>query len=170
MRPLFQSLAIVSAALCLSGCLREANPSNYTTVNPEPQDLAGTYTPTEHTVELLRASGKYPTAKSSITLNSNGTINIVNVPDWWLSSFGEAKGKFDNGSGQWTIDKNKNWWLVLANFPTTTATFTTSSVPAQGHVTAMLSLVGQKPPYRLQMNISDPNADLVMQYERTEQP
>lgn len=170
MRPLLRSSLLLLGALLLSACLREANPSNFTATPPEPQDLAGTYVPTEHTVELLRASGKYPVAKSSITLNANGTVNIVNVPDWWLSSFMDAKGKFDNGIGQWTIDKNKSWWLVLANFPTTTASFTTRSVPAKGHVTAMLSLVGQKPPYTLQMNISDPNAELVMQYQKVETP
>ena len=165
MSPLFRSVLLLSAFL-LSACLREANPSNFTVVSPEPQDLTGTYTPTEHTIELLKASGKYPAAKSSITLGADGSVKIVNVPDWWLSSFGEARGKFDNGTGSWTIDKNKSWWLVVANFPTTTASFTTASVPAQGHVTAMMSLVGQKPPFTLQMNISDPNADLVMQYEK----
>jgi hypothetical protein len=165
MRPLLR-ITLAFAAILLSSCLREANPSNFTTIAPEAQDLAGTYEPTEHTTELLKASGKYPAAKSSITLKTDGTVKIVNVPDWWLSSYGEAKGKFDNGTGAWSIDKNKNWWLVIANFPTTTASFTTTSVPAKGHVTAMLSLVGQTPPYKLQMNISDPNADLVMQYEK----
>ena len=169
MRSLLRSSLLISTLL-LSACLREANPSNYTTVPPEAKDLAGTYEPTEHTVELLKASGKYPAAKSSITLKDDGTVNIVNVPDWWLSSFGEAKGKFDNGTGTWTIDKNRNWWLIVANLPTTTASFTTSSIPAKGHVTAMLSLVGQTPPFTLQMNISDPNADLIMQYQKVATP
>ena len=164
--PRYLHAVLLLAALMLSACQRDSNPADYTLNAPEAKDLAGTYLPTTHTTELLRATGKYPVSNSSITLKADGTVTIVNVPDWWLSSFGEAKGKFDNGTGSWTIDKNKNWWLVVASFPTTTAQFTTSAVPVQGHVTAMLSLVGQDAPYTLQLSISDPNADLVMQYEK----
>jgi hypothetical protein len=156
---------VVAVSLLLSSCLRDANPMNYTSGQPPMKELFGTYVPTERTMELLKATGKYSISDSSIKLKDDGTISIVNVPDWWLTSFGEAKGKFDNGHGTWIIDKNKNWWLIVASFPTTTAQFS-SSVPTSGHVTAMLSLVGQKSPYTLQLSVSDPNADVAMQYQK----
>lgn len=161
----FSRSFLLLAALLLTACSRDANPSNYTVGQPKITELMGTYLPTDRTTELLKATGKYTSANSSITLGEDGTITIVNVPDWWLTSFGEAKGNFDNGKGTWTLDKNKNWWLIVASFPTATAQFSTS-VPRSGHVTAMLSLVGQKPPYTLQMSIVDPNADVAMQYQK----
>lgn len=160
-------LLLVIVGLLLTSCFRDANPSDFTLGQPSVKDLVGTYTPTVHTTELLKATGKYPVQNSSITLKDDGTIIIANVPDWWLTSFGEAAGKFDNGSGTWTIDRNKKWWLLVASFPTATAQFS-SSVPRSGHVTAMLSLVGQKPPYTLQLSVSDPNADVAMQYQKTD--
>ena len=148
---------LAAIGLLLTSCFHDANPSDFTLGQPSVKDLVGTYKPTEHTTDLLKATGKYPSANSSITISE--------VPDWWLTSFGEAKGKFDNGSGTWAVDKNKKWWLLVASFPTATAQFS-STVPRSGHVTAMLSLVGQKPPYVLQLSVSDPNADMSMQYER----
>ena len=156
---------VVTLGLTLSSCMRDANPSNFTLGQPTVKALTGTYVPTEHTTELLKATGKYPISNSSITLGDDGSISIVNVPDWWLTSFGEAKGQFDNGRGTWTIDRSKSWWLLVASFPTETAKFS-SSVPRSGHVTAMLSLVGQKPPYTLQLSVSDPNAEVTMQYQK----
>jgi hypothetical protein len=160
-------LFLVAVGLLLTSCFHDANPSDFTLGQPSVKDLVGTYAPTEHTTELLKATGKYPASNSSITLKDDGSIIIANVPDWWLTSFGEARGKFDNGTGTWTIDRNKKWWLLVASFPTATAQFS-SSVPRSGHVTAMLSLVGQKPPYTLQLSVSDPNADVAMQYQKAD--
>lgn len=155
----------VLAVFALSSCLRDSNPSNFTTSPPTVQSLVGTYVPTVHTTELLKATGKYPASKSAITLKDDGGITIDNVPDWWLTSYGEAKGKFDSGSGKWTLDRNKGWWILMASFQTESGQFS-SPVPRTGNVTAMLSLVGQKPPYTLQLTVSDPNADVTMQYEK----
>jgi hypothetical protein len=159
------SIFSVCTAVVLSSCLRESNPSNYTAAPPIVEALAGTYLPTEHTTELLKATGKYPSAKSSITLGDDGAISIENVPDWWLSSFGEAKGKFDNAKGKWVVDRSRSWYILMATFQTANSQFSTK-VPPTGNVTAMISLVGQKPPYLLQLSVSDPNADVTMQYEK----
>lgn len=163
--PLSARLLFVICSLLLSGCNKVSNPSNYTVGPPNFEDLVGTYVPNQRTHELLKSTGKYPNSDSSITLNKNGTITIANVPDWWLTSFSDAKGQFDNGNGSWTLDKNKEWWLIVVSLATQPGQFTTS-VPGRGHITAMLSLVGQKPPYILQMSITDPNADVAMQYQK----
>jgi hypothetical protein len=161
-------LLILLCALILSGCNKNSNPTNYTVGPPKLEDLLGTYVPTQRTHELLKSTGKYPNSDSSITLNKNGSVTISNVPDWWLTSYSDAKGQFDNGSGTWTLDKNKDWWLIVLSFTTQHGQFTTS-VPGRGHITAMLSLVGQKPPYVLQLSITDPNADVAMQYQKVKE-
>ncbi len=158
-------LFLILCALILSGCNKVSNPGNYTVNPPNLEDLVGTYVPNQRTHELLKATGKYPNSDSSITVNKNGSVTITNVPDWWLTSYSDAKGQFDSGDGSWTLDKNKAWWLLVVSFATQKGQFS-SPVPRKGNVTAMLSLVGQKPPYILQMSITDPNAEVAMQYQR----
>lgn len=151
--------------LLLGGCLRESNPGDYTTITPTIDDLVGTYVPDQRTAELLKATGKYPKAESSITLKDNGQIEMVNVPDWWLTSFTETKGRFDSGNGKWSLDKPKNYCLLVVSFNTQSGQFS-GSVATRGNVTAMLSLVGQKAPFVLEMSIADPNADVAMKYQK----
>lgn len=158
-------IALCLCSLLLSGCMHEANPDDYTTGTPKIEDLVGTYVPDQHTTELLKATGKYPKAESSITLKENGQIEMVNVPDWWLTSFTETKGRFDSGTGKWTLDKPKNYCLLVVSFNTQSGQFS-SSVTTRGNVTAMLSLVGQKPPFMLEMSIAEPNADVAMKYQK----
>jgi hypothetical protein len=146
--------------------MREPNPQNYTTIVPDLHDLAGTYRPDAKTTQLMTATGKYKSPNSEITLNSDGSININNVPDWWLTSFSDAQGTLDSGRGTWTIDKGRRWCQVVASFPTTEGRFTQPTVPREGHITAMLSLTGQRPPYGIQMTIMDPDAEVVMHYNR----
>ena len=151
--------------LFIAGCDTKSNPSNYTTSAPKFEELIGTYTPTPQTHDLLKPAGKYPNSDSAITLNEDGTVKMVNVPDWWLTSYTDAKGKFDSGEGKWTMDRNKGWWLIVVTFSTQNNNFTTS-LPSKGTVTAMLSLIGQKAPYKLQLSITDPHAEVAMEYQK----
>ena len=160
-------LLLTFCVLVLVGCNKVSNPSDYTVNPPKLEDLVGTYVPNQRTHELLKATGKYPNSDSSITLKADGSVLIANVPDWWLTSYNDAKGQFDSGKGDWSLDKNKGWWLLVVSFVTQQAHFS-SPVPRTGNVTAMLSLVGQKPPYTLQMSITDPNAEVAMQYQKVE--
>ncbi len=158
-------ITLLALIVLLSSCLRDANPGNYTLGSPKFEDLIGRYVPNQETLELLKATGKYAKSDSSITLKADGSVEFLNMPDWWLTTFRDAQGKFDSATGKWTVDRNRQFWIVVVSFATQSATVS-SAVPKRGNVTAMLSLVGQKAPYSLQMSITDTNADVAMQYQK----
>jgi hypothetical protein len=158
-------LLTVLLSIALTACSSKSNPQDYTTAQPNFDEMVGAYVPTTATLDLLKATGKYERSDSTITLKDDGTVEITDVPDWWLTSYTEAKGKFDNGKGKWGMDRNKGWWMVVMSFTTQNNSFS-SPVPKQGNVTAMLSIIGQKAPYRLQLSIADPNAEIAMEFEK----
>ena len=153
-------------ALWLTSCAPSPNHRNYAMAEPAPQDLQGSYQPTAATETLIAATGKYEKKPSSIVIGADGSIEIMNLPDCWILPYDQAIGQFDTGKGTWTLVRQQQWWVLMCKFP---------SLPNHaargtdhGNVTAMISLIGQRPPYLLESIISHPDADLAMQFAKTE--
>jgi hypothetical protein len=152
-------------ALLLTCCTPSPNPRNYTMAEPSTQALQGSYQPTSVTETLIAATGKYEKKPASIVIGADGSIEITNLPDCWVLPYEQALGQFDTGKGSWSLVRQQQGWVLLCKFP---------SLPNHaargtdhGNVTAMISLVGQRPPYLLESIISHPDADLSMQFAKT---
>lgn len=151
-------------ALLLTSCAPSPNPRNYAVAEPSPQVLQGRYQPTPDTETLIAATGKYKKKLASIVISADGSIEITNLPDCWVLPYDQAIGQFDTGKGTWSLVRQQRWWVLLCKFP---------SLPNHaargtdhGNVTAMISLVGQRPPYALESIIGHPDADLAMQFAK----
>ena len=149
----FSPPALGLIALLLTCCTPSPNPRNYAMAEPTAQALAGRYQPTTVTETLIAATGKYEMKPASIVIGADGSIEITNI------------GQFDTGKGSWTLMRQHQWWVLMCKFP---------SLPNHaargtdhGNVTAMISLIGQRPPYALETLISHPDADLSMQFTKT---
>ena len=155
------------AVLALSGCQYDPHtreyPASETTPKPRVQDLSGTYFPTPEAQAFIKNQGHYPSAKTFIVLSRNGTFRFSNVPDCWHTESGDSHGKFDSGSGRWTIENYQEWWDVGLNFTNTTG-FHSEKLP--NGLTTGIQLIGQKPPYRLHLTVGDPDGGKALDFER----
>lgn len=158
------SLILSLASLLLASCTPSPNPRNYAQAEPSAHALQGSYQPTAVTETLIAATGKYEKKPARIVIGSDGSIEITNLPDCWVLPYNEAIGQFDTGKGTWSLVRQQQWWVLMCKFP---------SLPNHaargtdhGNVTAMISLIGQRPPYSLECIISHPDADLAMRFEK----
>lgn len=150
-------------ALLLTSCAPSPNPRNYALTEPNPAALQGSYQPTPATETLIVATGKYENKPASIVIGADGSIEITNLPDCWILPYDQAIGQFDTGKGTCSLVRQQKWWVLMCKFP---------SLPNHaargtdhGNVTAMISLVGQRPPYVLECVIAHPDADLALRFE-----
>lgn len=164
MRSSLRCFLALLVVLLLAGCTKTSNRKNYTVSEPSKQDLAGTYLPTEGTVKLIVATGRYENKPASIILEADGGLKIANLPDCWLSPYGASRGLLDTGAGSWNLVRNQQWWVLMCSFPSLSNHAGTEG--KSGKVTAVFSLVGQKPPYTLETLISHPDAELIMHFEK----
>ena len=155
---------IISFVLILAGCQYDPHTAVYTVAEPRPNDLVGTYEPDKDTAAFVTKEGHYKSMPPSISLMSNGTVIITNIPDWWLTKFGTPSGGFDSGSGTWTIGKHQRWWALSVSFPST-GQFVSQQHQAGGLSTEMM-LIGEKPPYKIYLDVGDPDAGKGMKFER----
>jgi hypothetical protein len=104
---------------------------------------------------VITNEGHYSLAAPSITLLSNGTIVITNIPDWWLAGFEpRPPGGFDLGRGTWSVQKHQEWWALSVGFKDTTQ-FASFSNKLEGFSAEMM-LIGEKPPYKIYLIVGDP--------------
>jgi hypothetical protein len=123
---------------------------------PKPTDLVGRYIPTENTLHFVRDEGGYEVVDTSITLSIDGSFEMVNMPDWWMEPFGKPSGEFDSGKGEWSIERQQEWWELELNF--------NSEDPPTG--LTFIPLVGEAPPYKLWFYVGDPDSGDVMIFEQ----
>jgi hypothetical protein len=159
MRPFIISLLVIFA-----GCQYDPYTSVYTTTQPNTNDVVGVYVADTNTLDLIAKEGHYSAVSPSITLLADGTIIITNIPDWWLTSFGEPRGGFDSGRGTWTIQKHQEWWALSVGFDDTEAFSSRNHNP--GGLGTQMMLIGEKPPYRIHLTVGDPDEGKGMQFER----
>src|SRR5947209_13776333 len=104
--------------LSLAGCQRDPSAEVYSATQPKTNYVVGIYIPNTNSAALISKEGHYSPVSPSITLLSDGTIIITNIPDWW-QTFGVPGGGFDSGTGDWTIQKHQQWWALRVGFTNT---------------------------------------------------
>jgi hypothetical protein len=156
--------SIILLVVFLAGCPYDPYTSVYTTKQPNSNDVIGVYVADTNTLALIAKEGHYSAVSPSITLSSGGEIIITNIPDWWLASFGKPQGGFDSGCGHWSIQKHQKWWGLSVDFPDTPQFSSLKNKP--GGMSTEMMLIGEKPPYKIYLNVGDPDDGRGMQFER----
>jgi hypothetical protein len=85
---------------------------------PSRESLIGLWAIDDFSRERMQEDGAYVLSDHTLTLYENGTFELVNMPDWWLSFEDESNGTFHSGKGTWEIDKWQASWVVWLRFPT----------------------------------------------------
>lgn len=139
------------SGLLLAGCRGDPFHYNYTRIKPSEADLVGIWVPDEHTIKDMRDRGGYDlsNSKTKLVLRSDGTFEMLDMPDWWKSGLGESNKGFYSSSGTWKVSQHspETWWELDLWF----ATWAKS-----------LYLRGEKPPYLIHMIIGDPDRGKAM--------
>lgn len=151
-------------ALCLvlflSACQYDPYTSEYTSRRPNESDLPGEYVATVETRELIRKAGSYPACDPHLTLHTDHTFEIKDVPDWFITE-GDAGAKLVSGSGTWALQQHQQWWALGILFRQSTG----QSV-FKGPFGMDFMLVGAKAPYLVHMTIGDPDMGKAMQFQK----
>ena len=153
---------MMTLLICLiiqTGCMNngiEWSELSFTRAKPKTEDLVGTWTPTNETVRDMSRRGKYTISHHELTLSSDGTFSMRNMPDWWSDGFGKSHQRFESGSGTWEIQRDlgplTTIYVVKLQFP---------------EIWKTVNLSGQKPPYQLHITLGDPDSGEYMLFERT---
>ena len=139
----------------------------FTKTEPKPQKMVGDYLPTKGTMTFIRETGRYDVQDISISLFSDGTFKMQNMPDWWMTTgpqFGKSNGGADSGNGTWSIAKTGNWWWQI-NFKFEPGNFKAREDLSDGFLTTK-DISGEKPPYSLWFYVGDPDTGNVMIFEQ----
>ena len=145
--------------MCLYGARDYDQENFFTKTEPQKEQLAGKYFPTLDTISLIRDEGHYSVEDISITVNSDETFEIVNMPDWWIpnnAGYGVSNGGFDSGIGRWSLTNFSELWQISFDFEE--GTFNSINEPFG----VTLDLGGEQPPYSIWIYIGDPDAGRVM--------
>jgi hypothetical protein len=149
---------IIVVLLGLAGCQFNPFASSFTSKQPKNEDLYGKYVLTDDSQTIAKQFGHYSATNSSITLKSDSSILLTNIPDWWHSKNSKPQGEFDSGQGSWTIERNQEWWavgVILNSINKSPANFSTH-----------FNLIGEKAPYIIHLSIGDPDQGLAMQFKK----
>jgi hypothetical protein len=155
------SLLALSNLMCLFSAY-DIDQENFTKIAPKPSEFAGKYVPTKVTVTLITETGHYDLKDSLIELFSDGTLEMKNMPDWWLTPYGDSNGRLDSAKGTWELTNwGENWRVTLDFEPG--GTFQEYS--KDGFFT-FKEISGDRPPYSIWFYIGDPDHGRVMIYEQ----
>jgi hypothetical protein len=137
------TIFIIAVFLCFAcGC----NPGapGYTTEEPNKNDLVGTWTPDQATLEDMKKRGGYDITKvTMLVIKSDGSLEIINMPDWWEAPFGDSQGRMGSHSGSWSIYNDSMCWTVAIKY---------------SDRASFLNLIGNKPPYKMEIILGDPDS------------
>ena len=123
----------------------------FATSKPPLAEMVGKYVPNERTWNYIRTEGHYEVTDIFIILSSDMSLEMRNMPDWWLTDFGKSNGKLESQDGTWSIVKQQGWWELGLDFPSLTTT---------------IPIVGDQHPYVLWFYIGDPDEGHVMIFEK----
>jgi len=117
-----QIFLIVSLALCVSSCVvnlgRVFSSYNYTSTQPNQNDIVGVWIADEATLKDMRERGKYAaTVPPKLIFQADGNFKMENMPDWWKDGFGESRGGLEANSGTWKLSKSNCCWSIYLKFP-----------------------------------------------------
>jgi len=116
-----QTFLIIPLALCISSCVvnldRVFSSYNYTSTQPNQDDIVGVWIADEATLKDMRTRGNYiTTVPPKFVLNADGNFKMDNMPDWWKDGFGEPRGGFETNSGTWKLSKSGCCWEIGLHF------------------------------------------------------
>ena len=139
-------MLLLLALLALTSCSQD-----FARKQPNAEDLISEYIPTIDTLKRMKANG-YPLRDVSITLGRNGALSFRNVPDCWLTDFGNHNGRFDSGSGFWKLEQNYAVWSVTFDI----RSFTPDSAYRKGGLlfSHCATITHNKPPHGLAIAIA----------------
>lgn len=96
------------AAIALVGCVGDPYLSSYTKSKPKEADLIGTWLPHKDTIKDMRDRGRYEVdnAQTRLTLLSDGSFEMVDMPDWWREPLGRSHGRLQTDRGTWKLKEH----------------------------------------------------------------
>jgi uncharacterized protein YceK len=164
---------LLVVALVLSGC---GASTTYTSVQPKLEAVAGTYTPTRESADLLVKWGYARTNRPVMILFPDGKFKMFNLPGCWLRATVNGPKSMDHacdsGAGKWKIcdfgwRAHRSWGLLLEF----TGTSGTKSTPSKRVKTPLRAFGGpmlkhERPPYRLSFFVGDPDDREVLEFRK----
>jgi hypothetical protein len=124
---------------------------------PSEKDVVGVWQLTQGSLDSIQEDG-YEISTHTIEIRADGTFTMINLPDsvW---NFGKVGGKFESGSGKWSIKMDQNrYWTIALHF-TELNGFTDD-------LYAYFYLSGEKPPYRIYDYIGDADSGRIISFEK----
>jgi hypothetical protein len=150
--------AIISCCLLLTGCVPFLWPyvpavDEYATIKPKEIDLIGTWEATPDSLDDMRSRGHYDYVTPRITILSNHTFEMKNMPDWVFDTWGASHKKLISGSGRWELfqsskEEGGEWGINF--FPKYSGAM----------------LVNNEPPYLLEFSEGDADEGNFMDFEK----
>ena len=143
------------------------NTQNFAMAQPRIEDLNGKYVPTKETLKDIVDEGRYEVEANHvfIRLLPNGNFDMQNMPDWWLTDYGQSQGCLIIGQGKWDLVEQRNRWELKFDFL------------SEGHLclkkyssglTISVPIVGNSKPYALWFYVGHPDSGHTMIFQKTE--
>ena len=159
----FPSLLFPFVLLTMMCICPNFDTEKFAKTEPTIDDISGKYVPTSETLKNITEEGQYTVNDMFILLWPNGSFEMQNMPDWWLTHFGKSQGCLIVGQGNWEIVKQQNWWELRLDFLSGkdlcveefSAGFTIS-----------IPLVGDSAPHSLWFYVGDPDTGHIMIFEK----
>lgn len=121
------------------------------------EDIVGTWTLDSASLQRMEEEGGYDISTHTLTFRDDGTFELVNMPDW-CGFGGTPTGDFYSSSGTWEIKEYSGEWEVFVHF---------ASLPYyEDGLYTQFNIGGGEPPYYIWMYAGDPDAGMVMVFER----
>lgn len=146
---------IIIVTLSFSSCRFNFYSQGCTAAEPNRSNLIGTWMPNHTTLKDMRERGGYDTSVSTkLVLMENGGLEIVNMPDWWEEPFGTSRKGMASYSGSWAIYSDQPCWSIAVKY---------------SNVATYLNLIGNKPPYQIEVILGDPDSGNEMIFVKQEE-
>jgi hypothetical protein len=128
---------------------------------PTIDDVLGTWQPTSGSLMLLADEGYENDAMHSVVFHEDGTVEITNMPDVWLSlrEHVDPNKDYYSGEGMWEIVRYDSRWAVSVELE-----YDDDGIQRQ--TTRYLRFMGLGPPYTLYFIWGDPDSGDTFKLER----
>lgn len=138
---------------------------SFAEAKPKAEELNGKYVPTEKTVDYIIKEGHYEVKANHvfIRLLPNGNFDMQNMPDWWLTDFGQSQGCLITGQGEWDVVEQRKRWELSFEFPSGSNLCLKKH---SGGLTISTPILGNKKPYSLLFYVGHPDNGDVMIFEK----
>jgi hypothetical protein len=134
---------------------------------PKLEDLNGKYVLTKESLEYIVKEGRYEVNANRVfvRLLPNGHFKMQNVPDWWLTDFGQSQGCLITGQGDWDVVKQLNRWKLKFEFLAGSGLCLKKYFSG---LTVSVPIVGDSTPYSLWFYVGNPDNGHVMIFKKVQ--